>query len=211
MYIDGTIRAYVDDATSGNPTPGGGSIAAIAGALGMSMACMAANFTVGKKKFRAVETDVRGRLGTCLKARDELLRLMDEDTQAYAAVSAAYGLPKDTPEQKAERAAAIQKALVTAMGAPLSAVRVCRDALGAAAALVDIANPNLISDVGVAALLTEAALRAAKLNVEINLKFLKDEALVKSTRKEINEAMESARTDAGAVMAKVVENVGGTL
>ena len=211
MYIDGTIRAYVDDATAGTPTPGGGSIAAIAGALGMSMACMAANFTVGKKKFKAVEPEVRRQLETCLKARDALLRLMDEDTRAYAAVSGAYGMPKDTPEQKTERTVAIQEGLVTAMGAPLAAVRVCRDALGAAAALVDIANPNLISDVGVAALLTEAALRAAKLNVEINLKFLKDEALVKSTRKEINEAMESARTDAGAVMAKVVENVGGTL
>ena len=211
MYIDGTIRAYLDDATAGTPTPGGGSIAAVAGALGMSMACMAANFTVGKKKFRSVEPEVRAHLTTCLQARDELLRLMDEDTQAYGAVSAAYGMPKDTPEQKRARRGAIQKALLVAMDAPLQAVRVCRDALRAIVGLVDVANPNLISDVGVAALLAESALRAAKLNVEINLKFLKDETLVESTRQEIIEAAAEAGENVRAVMQKVVENVGGTL
>jgi len=211
MYLDGTIRVYLDDASAGTPTPGGGSIAAAAGALGMSMACMAANFTVGKKKFRTVEEQVRRELTACLEARDELLKLMDEDTQAYATVSEAYGMPKNTPEQKTARTAAIQKALVVAMDAPLRAVRACRDALRAIANLVDIANPNLISDVGVAALLAEAALRAAKLNVEINLKFLKDQALVKATRQEINDAASETSENARKVMKKVVEDIGGTL
>ena len=211
MYIDGTIRKYLDDASAGTPTPGGGSIAAITGALGVSMACMAANFTVGKKKFKAVEPEVRTHLDSCLHARDELLRLMDEDTQAYATVSEAYRMPKDTPDQKAERAEAIQKALVIAMDAPLKAVRVCREALRAVASLVDVANPNLISDVGVAALLAEAALRAAKLNVEINLSSLKNQDLVSVTRAEIEQAAHEARNHARETLQKVVGAIGGTL
>ncbi len=211
MYIDGTIRAYVDDASAGVPTPGGGSIAALAGALGMSMACMSANFTVGKKKFKDVEREVRGHLDACLKARDELLRLMDEDTQAYAGVSAAYGMPRETSEQKSARRAAIQKALVVAMDAPLRAVRMCRESLRVLSGLADVANPNLISDVGVAAVLAEAALRAAKLNVEINLKFLKDEELVAATRSEIEEAAREAAENARSTLETVVAAIGGTM
>ena len=211
MYLDGTIRKYVEDGSAGTPTPGGGSIAAAAGALGLSMACMAANFTVGKKKYRDVEEDVQALLKTCADARDELLRLMDEDTRAYSAVSDAYGMPKGTPEEKAARTQAIQKALVIAMDAPLNAVRTCRTALQAVAALVGVANKNLISDVGVAALLTDAALRAAKLNVEINLAGLKDEQLVAATRAEIQEAADEAGANASRVMEKVAAAIGGTL
>ena len=109
MYLYSTLRTYVEDASSAKPTPGGGSIAAAAGALGMSMACMAANFTVGKKKFKAVEGEVRKQLEACMKARDDLLRLMDEDTQAYAEVSAAYGMPKVTPEEKTARTASLSR------------------------------------------------------------------------------------------------------
>ena len=211
MYIDGTIRAYVDAASAGTPTPGGGSIAALAGALGMSMACMAANFTVGKKKFKEVEPEVRRYLDTCLRVRDELLELMDEDTQAYSSVAAAYAMPKETPEQKAARADAIQKALIVAMDVPLRAVRACRHALRAVARLVDAANPNLISDVGVAALLAETAVRAAKLNVEINLKYIKDDELVSTTRREISGAAREVSDHARATLEKVVQAIGGTL
>jgi len=211
MYQYGTIRSYVEAGSAGQPTPGGGSIAACAGALGMSMACMAANFTVGRKKYRDVEDEVRAQLDVCMKARDELLALVDEDVEAYGAVSAAYSMPRGTAEEKSARAAAIQEALATAMDAPLRVVRACRRALRATARLAEVANRNLISDVGVAALLAEAALRAGKLNVEINLKYLKDEALSAATRREINEAAAEARALAGATMEKVVSEVGGTI
>jgi len=211
MYAYGMIRSYVEAGSAGKPTPGGGSIAACAGALGMSMACMAANFTVGRKKYKDVEKDVRTQLGVCMKMRDELLALIDDDVKAYGSVSAAYSMAKGTDEEKAARKAAIQEALVIAMDAPLRVVRACREALRATAKLADIANKNLISDVGVAALLAEAALRAGKLNVEINLKFLKDEALVEATRTEIIEAAAEAQSLAAEIMKKVVPEVGGTL
>jgi len=177
----------------------------------MSMACMAANFTVGKKKYKDVEDEVRAQLDVCIKARDELLALVDEDVRAYGAVSAAYSMPRGTKEEKSARRGAIQKALVTAMDAPLRVVRVCREALRATALLADVANRNLMSDVGVAALLAEAALRAGKLNVEINLKYLKDEVLSGATRREINEAAAEARSLVGTTMEKVASEVGGTI
>ena len=103
MYIDGTVRAYVDESTAGTSTPGGGSISALAGALGMSMACMAANFTVGKKKYEKVWPRVSELLAVCDKARDELLQFTDDDVAAYSHVSAAYSMPKGTPEEKTAR------------------------------------------------------------------------------------------------------------
>jgi formiminotetrahydrofolate cyclodeaminase len=211
MYLYGTIRSYAEAASSGQPTPGGGSVAALAGALGMTMGCMAANFTVGKKKFKTVEPEVRQLLTACLRARDDLLALMDEDTKAYAAVSAAYALPKETPEQAATRTGMIQKALVIAMDAPLQVIRVCRSAMDPLARLAEIGNPNLISDVGVATILAEAALRAAKLNVEINLQSLEDQALSSATRSEIERSAEEARAIARKTMEKVVRAIGGTL
>jgi len=211
MYLYGTVRSYAEAASSGQPTPGGGSVAALAGALGMTMGCMAANFTVGKKKFKAVEPEVKELLAACLRARDDLLRLMDEDTKAYATVSMAYSLPKETPEQAAARTAMIQKALVVAMDSPLQVVRACRGALEPIARLAEIANPNLISDVGVAAILAEAALRAAKLNVEINLQSLEDQALSSVTRSEVVRAAAEAQTLARQTMEKVVRAIGGTI
>ncbi len=211
MYLDGTIENYVTAASAGTPTPGGGSVAALAGALGMTMASMAANFTVGKKRYKDVEPQVRTHLAEIAKARDELLGLMDEDTKAYAVVSEAYRMRKDTPEQKEAAAEAVQKALAVAMGPPLQTVRACRDALRVMTALVDIANRNLISDVGVAAILADAALRAAKLNVEINLRSLKNETLVAATRREIEEAARGAAEDSRATLEKVVRAIGGTL
>ena len=210
FHADGSVRAYLDDAAAGRPTPGGGSVSALAGALGVSMGRMAGHFTVGKKKFADVENQVRAILADLKEAQDELLSLVDEDVRAYGAVSAAYGMPKDTPEGKRARTAAIQDALRTAMRAPLLAVRACGRAIGRLTELVDAANPNLISDVGVSAILAEAALRGAKMNVEINLSFLKDDALVSETREEINTLAAQAAAQAQEVVRKVAAVIGGT-
>jgi len=208
-YADGTIRKYLEKAASDSPTPGGGSVSALAGALGVSMASMAAHFTVGRKKYAAVEDRVRAILGELESARRELLYLTDEDTRAYAGVSSAYGMKRGTREEKRARTGAIQEALEAAMAPPLNAVRAAGKVVAHLAVLVDIANPNLISDVGVAAILVEAALRSAKLNVEINLSYLKDEALVARTREEIRSITAQAREQADAVVRKVVERIGG--
>jgi formiminotetrahydrofolate cyclodeaminase len=188
-YIDRPLKDYVETAASKASTPGGGSVSALAGALGTTMASMAANFTVGKKKYADVQDSIKEQLAKLDAVRGTLLAAMQRDTEAYAEVSAAYGMPKDDDEQKKARTAAIQKALKVAMEPPLEALRAARDGIVATRRLLDIANKNLITDVGVAALLLEAGARGAYYNVAINLNGLKDAELVEKTGAECTEAL----------------------
>ncbi len=210
MYRTGTIENYLADASAKLPAPGGGSVSALAGALGAAMAAMAANFTVGRKKFRDVEPEVAALLEELTAGVAELLELMDRDVEAYSSVSAAYGLPRDTPEHKKARAAAIQEALRVALATPLACLRRCHQLISLLDRLVEVANPNLISDVGVAAILLEAALRGARLNVEINLAWLKDPAFVETTNDEIKQAAFQARELAASVLDRVYKTMGWT-
>jgi formiminotetrahydrofolate cyclodeaminase len=207
-YRTQPIETYLADAAAGIPAPGGGSVSALAGALGAAMASMAANFTVGRKKFRDVEPEVQALLAQCEAGRLALLEHMDRDVAAYSTVDAAYALPKDTEEQKAARTVAIQSALRVALATPLAALRQCRGLLRLLDRLVETANPNLISDVGVAAILLEAALRGAKINVEINLAWLKDQAFVAATRAEIDAAADEAASTAASVLQRVYAKMG---
>jgi formiminotetrahydrofolate cyclodeaminase len=179
MYLDGSIRQYLDDSASGKSAPGGGSVSALAGALGASMASMACNFTVGKKKFADVEDRVKEILALCEEKRGKLLEFMDADVSEYSKVTDAYGMPKETDEEKEARRAAIQEALKAAMAVPLEAFRACNDVI------------------------RTAGLEGAKLNVEINLAFLKDEELVAKVREEIDSTAFLAKQ----VQAEVVEKV----
>jgi len=208
VYRTGSIEKYLADAAANLPAPGGGSVSSLAGALGASMAAMAANFTVGKKKFRDVEPEVRSILEQCEAGRTRLAELMDRDVEAYSTVSAAYGMPKETDEEKEARRAAIQDALGVALTAPLATLRQCHALLRLLGRLAETANPNLISDVGVAAILLEAALRGAKINVEINLAFLKDEAFVAQTRGEVDAAAAEAADLAASVLGRVYQKMG---
>ena len=151
----------------------------------MTMSEMALNFTVGKKKFADVEDECRELLATIGGCRQRCLELVDEDVAAYGAVARAYGLARGTEEEKARRRAAIQSALVVAMGPPLETFRCIVRAMSAIRRCADVANANLISDVGVSAVLARSALLGARLNVEINLASLKDEKLVAEVREEI--------------------------
>ena len=178
MYVDQSVGKYLNDAAAKLPAPGGGSVSALAGALGAAMASMVANFTVGKEKYKDVEEEMEQILSESEELRKRLAELTDADVQAYGKVSTAYRMPKSTDEEKAKRSRAIQEACKEALGVPLEATKCCHEILKLSRRLVDIGNVNLISDVGVAVILAEAALQAAALNVEINLVSIKDEAFV---------------------------------
>jgi len=193
-YLERPLRTYLEDAASGRPTPGGGSVSALAGALGVTMAEMAANFTLGREQFRDVAPEVMELASVLTGARSELLDLMEKDIAAYGQVASAYGRPRATEEEKAARARAVQEALVVALEAPLAAMRVVAGALAATRRLVEAANPNLLSDVGVAAELLWGALRGARLNVDVNLAHLRDEGLVRRFRTEADALEAEART-----------------
>lgn len=193
-YLEKPLKKYLDDAASGESTPGGGSVSALVGALGSTMASMSSRFTVGKKKFIDVEPKVKEILEKCDKARGELLGLMEEDINSYSKVSESYCMPKSNDEEKKARTEAIQAALKVAMEAPLKTVRCSLNMLENIRELSDIANPNLISDVGVAVLFTNAALLGGKLNVDINLAFIKDTEITGKIGDEMKQAESRAQT-----------------
>ena len=206
-YLERPLRDYLEDAASGRPTPGGGSVSALVGALGVTMAEMAANFTLGREKFREVAPAVEELLGLLGDARGKLLDLVEKDIAAYGEVSSAYALPRGSEVEKAARTAAIQEALRVALRAPLEAMQVVTAALEATRQLAEVANPNLLSDVGVAAELLLGALRGARLNVDVNLAYLKDEEVVRSARREADGLQDQARR----LHQETVQVVGGRL
>lgn len=207
QYADSSLRGYLEEAASDNPTPGGGSISGVVGALASSMSEMAANFTTGKDKYADVEEDVRECLEELSAAREELLYLVDDDAEAYGKVGEAYGMASETDEEKKERNGAIQAALKGAMHVPLNIMRECVRVAEMSARLVDIANRNLLTDVGVSAILAESACAAARLNVEVNLKFIKDSSLVDRIRPELDDMTERTRRCRDEVSAKLDDHL----
>lgn len=208
-YFDRPLRRYLDDASSNNPTPGGGSVSALAGALGVSMGSMAANFTTDPKKFADRQDRIAPIIDNLLATRRRLESLVEQDIEAYALVGRAFGMPRKTDDEKRLRRQTIQEALKAAMEPPLETVRACAETIERLKDLVDCANKNLISDVGVAAILAEAALRGARLNVEINLASLKDAELVDKVRAEVATLSDEAARGAMEVTQKVEAAIGG--
>ena len=204
---DGPVREYLDRLAGNLPAPGGGSGAALAGALGAALGSMVANFTVGKGKFADVEEQVRACLDRLEAERAELMVLVDEDVTAYEAVGGAYGRPRSTDEERARRDEAIQAALKQAAGVPRRIVLAAAEAVRAAGELTDTGNPNLISDVGCAVRLAQAAVECAWLNVEVNLVLIRDEEFVTRLRAEVDAARADARTLADQVFGQVAARI----
>lgn len=168
MFPEKSIAEFIDLAASDAPTPGGGGIAALAGALGACMASMAGNFTVGKPKFAAVEAETRSILAGLAPLIARLRDGIDADAVAFESISAAYKLPRESDADKAARRAAVEQALTASMRVPLAVLADCLAAAAPLPRLAAIANPNLLSDVEVAAIMLDAAGRAARVNVMVN-------------------------------------------
>ena len=209
MLTQLTVRDYVAKLASGEPTPGGGSGAALAGALGAALGEMVGNFTVGKEKFAAVENDVRRILDSLGLQRVKLLELTDADAGAYAKVGAAYAMPRETDDEKAVRKASIEEALKAAAEVPLAVTDCCLSIIQELDELEEKGNPNLLSDVAVSAELALAALRCAWLNVEINLASIKDEGYVGQKREIIDRRLQRAETSARAVFDRIAQKIRG--
>ncbi|MBP1654280.1 MAG: fchA [Bacteroidetes bacterium] len=173
-----TLSAFLDELASSSPAPGGGSVAALAGAMGAGLTAMVCNLTIGKKKYAEVEGEMKGILDQAEGMRAQFTELIDRDTAAFNKVMEAFGLPKDTEPQKALRSAAIREATKEATLVPLEVMKHCIDALALAQRVVELGNPNAISDAGSSALMLHAACSAAALNVRVNLKGLRDSEFV---------------------------------
>ena len=203
MASNETIQGFVDGLASSAPTPGGGGAAAISGAMGAALLSMVCNLTIGKKKYVEVEEELKGILVQSEALRAKLTGMIADDVEAFDAVMAAYGLPKETDEQKTARAAQIQEALKVATDVPLACCRACREVVDLAQPVADKGNLNVISDAGVAVLSAYAGLRSAALNVYVNAKGLDDRDFAKSRLDEL----ETLLGDAGALNESIYDVV----
>ena len=182
-YRNEPLIRYFDDAAAALPTPGGGSVAAVAAALASTMASMAAGFTAGKEKFRAVEPEIQDVLRRLADLRGRLLDFAHEDMAAYEAVMAAWRLPKNSDAEKAARAKAVLAATKASLGLVEHVLEAAKEIVAISRRLAEIANPNLVSDVGVAAELALGAVRAARINVAVNLAGYADAADAAAVRR----------------------------
>ncbi|NLC77395.1 MAG: cyclodeaminase/cyclohydrolase family protein [Clostridia bacterium] len=183
--FDSSLRQVLEASASDAPTPGGGSVSAIVGSFGVAMVSMVGNLTVGKTKYQDVEPQVKVILEKTNKLMSRLEELVAEDIKVFGQFMDVLKLPKDTEEQKAERARLMQEALKGATDTPMEIARVCLEGLELAEELSTIGNKGAISDVGVAAYVAEAALNSVLLSVDINIPSIKDAEYVDKIQTEI--------------------------
>ncbi len=188
-FAEQSLGSFLDDLASSSPAPGGGSVAALAGSLGAALVSMVGNLTIGKEKFKDVEPEVQALRAKSETLRYRLLAYIEDDVAAFNGYSAAARLPKETLEQKAARSAAIQKALMNAVNPPMNIAKACVDVLDLCLPIAEKGNVQAVSDAGVGALMAEAGLRAAALNVQINLGWIKDAEFVARKRTELETLM----------------------
>jgi len=192
-----TLSAFFDQVAAATPTPGGGTVAAVVGALAAALSAMVANLTLGKKKYAASEAAMRDVRTRAEAARRRLMSLARKDSEAFEAVLSARRLPDGTPEEAQTRARALVAAELEAARVPLQTAEACLEISDLAGIAAKSGNANAITDAGVASLLARAAGEGALLNVEINLKSLGDSADksdVESASHRLRQALTSSAT-----------------
>ena len=170
--MERTCSQLLAELASKAPTPGGGGTAALVGAAGVALGNMVGNLTTGKKKYAAVEEKIQALNAKAETLRKELEALVQEDAEAFAPLAAAYGLPKDTPEQAADKERVMETALTRAALVPIKIMQKCLEGITLAYSYAVDGSTMAISDAGCAAVLCKAALQAASLNVFVNTKLM---------------------------------------
>ncbi len=205
---DMSIAAFLDALAAKQSTPGGGGAAALTGSQAAALLSMVINFTLGNKKYAEVEATMQELLAQSEGLRRELLALADEDVAAFNRVAACYSMPRSTDEEKAARTATLQEALKGAARVPFTTAERCLAILRLVDPVAAQGNTNVVSDAATALYLAEAALRSAIINVNINLKFIKDSGFVDdmaARRDQLLAAAQQAAAAGKATCEKVLE------
>ncbi len=208
MYIDQPLRHFMDKLASKSPEPGGGSVAALIGALGAALVSMVSNLTLGKEKYQSVQPQIETLLKESEKLRADLQDLIQKDTEAYGALSAVYKMPKNTDAEKAARTAKMQEALKTACQVPFEIGLKSLDVAKLAERAADIGNVGAVSDAGVAVLLAQACAQSAALNVKINVNSIKDQAFNTQTWTKMQDVLKQVAALEKSVMETTYKKMG---
>ena len=197
------LRQFCNETLSDSPAPGGGSVAALMGALGVSLGGMVANLSAGKRGWDDKLNYFSDWAVKAQQLKDELLVLVDEDTSAFNKVMDAFALPKDSVEEKAARAAAIQLATKGAAEVPLKVMETAAVSYQLLSEMAEKGNPASISDVGVGLLAVRACIEGAAMNVRINLAGLKDE----TSKSALLEKLQRIRAESEAQFRRIIQVV----
>lgn len=192
MLVNKNIIDFVATTASNEPVPGGGSIAALSGALAAALAEMVANLTIGKKKYVEVQEEMKKIASTLETSRNELVDFIDKDAASFDEVMKAFKLPKETDEEKAKRKEAIQEGTKYAAEVPLQVARASFEIMAFSKIVVEKGNKNAVTDGAVSAMLARTAVLSALMNVKINLTSISDEKFVEKMTKEVDELEQKA-------------------
>lgn len=190
---DMTLEAFCELTESNEPAPGGGSVAALAGALGASLAGMVANLTIGREKYAEVEDEMKVMEASAKQLSKDLLDAILKDSESFNVYMDALKLPKDTEEEKAARRAAMQEGLKAAAVVPLETAKMAYEVMDYAELAINKGNSNAVTDGKTGLMLARTAVLAAGYNVKINLESIKDEEFVAKMTAEIETLEENAK------------------
>lgn len=212
MLMDESIRNYIENVASKEPTPGGGSVAALAGSLGSALTAMVGYLTIGRKMYEELDDEAKKEMDNNFeelkKSIEKLNHIVDEDTKAFDKVMEAFKLPKETDEEKKNRSQAIQEGYKVALEVPLRCAEECFKVLELQKIFADYGNVNAITDVGVGALLAATGLEGALLNVKINLNSIKDQEYKNKMEQKIDNLLKEGTEIKEELMKTVYKRLG---
>ena len=189
-----SISDFLERLSSNSPTPGGGSVAALVGALSCSLTSMVANLTYGKKKYEEYWEESKKSIEETKNLKEDFLSLFYEDMEVFTKLMATFGLPRKTENEVKKRNEAIEEATKVAIGVPLKVMEKSKHAAELALSMAKIGNLNAISDAGIAGEMALSACRSASYNVLINLNFLQDADYSKNIEKKHKEILRTVRS-----------------
>lgn len=208
MLVNKTVTGFIEELAGNSPAPGGGSAAALAGALGAALSTMVCNFTEGKPKFSDVQAEILKIKEKGLALKGDLVKYIDEDTNAFNEVMKAYRLPKESDEEKSIRSDRIQEANKQASLLPLKVAEACVEVLKLSIRVLIIGNPNTACDAAVSGVTAYAGFQGAIFNVKINLSSIKDEAFLQMIKDRITELQAHADATNQLILGKAKEIMG---
>lgn len=207
ILTDLTVKDFVNEVDSKSPAPGGGSVSALASSMGIALTRMVGHLTVGKKKFRELDEEIKQEVNDVLETftsyKEEMVTLIDKDTDAFNLIMAAFKLPKETEEEKAVRAQKIEEGTLEAIKVPFRVAELSLEALKELDIVLKYGNKNCLSDLGVSALMLYAGLEGAILNVKINIPGISDQDLVA----QYNASVKNMMFEASEIRKDILEQI----
>lgn len=202
-YTKQSCEAFIEVLSSKAPTPGGGGASALVGAAGVALGNMVGALTVGKKKYKDVEEEIKEMMAASTELQNQLLDLVQKDAESFEPLAAAYGLPKDTEEQKEEKERVLEAALKGACEVPFEIMEKCCQGIDLCGEFAEKGSVMATSDAGAGAIFCKAALQAASLNIYINTKSMKDREYAEIANKQSDDLMKEYMAKADKIIDEV--------